>query len=217
VCATLCPTDALTIPAHGCSVAELLDVFERDRAIFRRSGGGVTCTGGEPLRQWRFLTTLLSECQRRGLHTVVETCGFAREEALEAVLPYVNQLFFDLKHPGESEHLSLTGRDNRLVLRNLRTASTVLGEQGKTLIVRYVVVPGVNDGDAVDALATLAAGLPHLDLVELLPLHAYGSYKYVALGRKYDLEGRPSPSGEDMERHRATIEERGCACVIGNV
>lgn len=216
VCASLCPTNALSVPAHECSVAELLDFFERDRAIFRRSGGGVTCTGGEPLRQWRFLTTVLSECQRRGLHTVVETCGFAGKEALEAVLPYVDQLFFDLKHPGGPEHLRLTWRDNTPVLRNLRVASAVLGERGKALIVRYVVVPGLNDGDAIDALATLVADLPHLDLVELLPLHAYGSYKYAALGREYGLEGCPSPSGEEMERHRAFIEEQGCVCVIGN-
>jgi pyruvate formate lyase activating enzyme len=217
VCASLCPTVALSVPAHECSTAELLDLFERDRAIFRKSGGGVTCTGGEPLRQWSFLSVLLSECRRRGLHTVVETCGFAGEEAVAAVLPFVDQLFFDLKHLDGLEHVRLTWRDNSIILRNLRRASAILGEQGGGLVVRYVVVPGINDGDNIVALADLAASLPHIDRVELLPLHAYGSYKYVALGRPYELAGHSAPSADEMEMYRRTVEERGCTCEIGNV
>ena len=215
-CAPVCPTGALTVPARACSLGELLDGFERGRAIYRRSGGGVTCTGGEPLRQARFLQLLLAECRHRGLHTVVETCGCAGKGALDAVLPHVDWLYFDLKHPGGPEHARITGGDNTAILRNLRHASRILGEQGKTLVVRYVVVPNMNDGDAIDALAAIVASLPHVDRVELLPYHSYGSYKYAALGRSYELEGRSSPSAAEMERYRHTVESRGCSCVIGN-
>jgi pyruvate formate lyase activating enzyme len=197
-------------------MSELLDGFERDRAIYRRSGGGVTCTGGEPLRQAPFVGALLAECKRRGLHTVVETCGCVSGDALAAVLDHVDWLFFDLKHPGGAEHKRLTGRDNAAILRNLGHASLALGKRSKTLVLRYVVVPGVNDGDNIDALADLSVGLPHLDAVELLPYHSYGSYKYGALGRHYELEHQQPPSAAVMEAYRRALERRGCPCTIGN-
>ena len=59
------------------SVGDLLAEIEKDRIFYDTSGGGVTFSGGEPLMQASFLTALLASCQRRGIHTVVDTSGYA--------------------------------------------------------------------------------------------------------------------------------------------
>ena len=60
-CSSVCPTGALFV--YGCfyTLSQILDVIERDRHIYRRSGGGITCTGGEPLLQAGFLQHLLAD------------------------------------------------------------------------------------------------------------------------------------------------------------
>ena len=56
----------------------------QDKAFYEESGGGVTVSGGEPLVQIDFVQALLSACKKEGLHTAVETTGFAAPEVCEA-------------------------------------------------------------------------------------------------------------------------------------
>ena len=44
-----------------------------------------------------FLMALLSAAKKEGLHTAVETCGFAPREAFEAALPLVDLFLYDYK------------------------------------------------------------------------------------------------------------------------
>jgi pyruvate formate lyase activating enzyme len=194
-----------------------MNIFERDRHIYRRSGGGVTCTGGEPLLQATFVGLLLSQCQSKGIHTVLETCGFSSEARFIGIIKNIDWLFFDLKHVDKDRHIQLTGCNNSLILANLEKASYLFGKAGKTLIIRQVVVPSINDGRNIDALGKLAASLPYVDKVELLSYHGYGSYKYHALGRIYSLEHLEPPSEDDMQKYRKIIESHGIKCTISNI
>ena len=76
-CTTFCPTGARELIGETVLVGELVSELERDLAFFESSGGGVTFSGGEPLAQPVFLTACLEACRERGLHTAVDTCGFA--------------------------------------------------------------------------------------------------------------------------------------------
>src|SRR5690554_4900443 len=49
----------------------------KDRAILEKNGGGVTFSGGEPLFQASFLLEVITHLE--GLHTAIETSGFASE------------------------------------------------------------------------------------------------------------------------------------------
>ena len=51
----------------------------------------VVITGGEPLMQPEFTYALLHQAKERGLHTCLETCGYAPWEKLEALIPFVRQ------------------------------------------------------------------------------------------------------------------------------
>jgi len=73
------PGQRYTYLSGAYTLAQLMDVIERDRHIYRRSGGGITCTGGEPFLQAAFLRQLLARCHEVGIHTAVETCGCVDE------------------------------------------------------------------------------------------------------------------------------------------
>ncbi len=132
---------------------------------------GVTFSGGEPLMQPPFLTALLSGCRELGLHTAVDTCGFAPAEQLQAVAALSDLFLFDLKCLDAARHQAYTGVSNALILENLR----LLGRLHARLWVRLPLVPGLNDDPAeLTGLAQFVATIPGVELVQLLPYRPSG-------------------------------------------
>jgi pyruvate formate lyase activating enzyme len=205
-CVSVCSPKALEIWGRFYSMHELLEIIEKDRQVYRESGGGITLTGGEPLYQWKDVRELLQVCHQRGIHTAVETCAYSNKEHFEQMLHQVDWLFIDLKHMDSDTHLKLTGKRNDLILRNTRLASNVLKQRRKILVIRMVVVPGINDGENINAMANFVKSLPYVEGIELLPYHRYGTYKYSLLGRTYDLAELEPPNSEAMARYRKLIE-----------
>ena len=216
-CCLVCPTGALWIYGRFYTLSQIMDVIERDRYIYRRSGGGITCTGGEPLLQARFLQHLLAKCHELGIHTTLETSGCARKSEFQKTLTNIDWLFFDLKTIDNTKHKKFTGKDNALILDNLRLASSFLGQMGKVLVIRQVIVPGLNDESNVRALAELAGQLPHVNMIELLPYHNYGMHKYRSLGREYLLQEIVPPSEDKLKEYKEIIESSGIDCNIGGL
>ena len=216
-CVSSCRVNALISYGVYYEIHQLLDIIERDRHAFRKTGGGITCTGGEPLHQPDFLKALFSQCQSRGIHTVLETSGYAEASTFREILNHVDWLFFDLKHLDNSQHLKLTGQSNAIILNNLQIASDILGKKGRSLVIRQVIVPGLNDGENTDSLIQLATRLPHVDMIELLPYHSYGSCKYKALGKNYRLDDVFPPSKDYLLNVKNAIRKAGITCTIGGL
>jgi pyruvate formate lyase activating enzyme len=189
-----------------------MSLIERDRQAYRKSGGGITLTGGEPLYQWEGVKELLQVCNRRGIHTAVETCAYA-EEHFEEILHYVDWLFIDLKHMDSDSHLKVTGKRNDLILKNTRLASNVLARRKKVLVIRMVIVPGINDGQNINATVNFIRSLPYVEKVELLPYHRYGAHDYTLLGRIYGLPDLKPPAPKVIASYRKLLESRGIACL----
>lgn len=211
VCVSVCLRNALEIWGRKYSIGELVDILERDRSVHKRSGGGVTCTGGDPLFQSGFTLELLKACRKRGIHMAIETCGYVDEEPFRAILKEVDWLCIDLKHMSCKDHLLLTGKRNDLILRNLRLASSMLAVRQRALVIRMVVVPGVNDNKNIYEMAAFLRTLPFITIVELLPYHAYGVYKYDLLGHSYNLKDITTPTTEVMARYNELLESEGIA------
>jgi len=216
-CVHACPSEALHIYGDIWTLSQVMDAIENDRHIYRKSGGGITCTGGEPLLQAAFVHRLLAGCREVGIHTALETCGYADEAAFLKTLSLVDCLFFDLKHLNSHRHKKLTGKDNAIILRNLRTASSLFSETEKVLVIRQVIVPGLNDENNIRALAELAGALPHLNMIELLPYHAYGLHKYRTLAREYPLQDLEPPSEDRLVEYKNVVERQGIQCKIGEL
>jgi len=189
-CVSACLYEAREVIGQTVSVGEILRQIRRDRRFYDRSGGGVTLTGGEPLQQCAFSADLLKACRAEGIHTAMETCGFAPASCIDAVLPHLNLLYYDLKHIDPDAHKRLTGQSNESILANLeRVARSFV--QG-TIVIRVPWVPEYNGyEDVLEGILDFVSVLPNIDHVEIMPYHRLGAGKYDGLGRRYLLDGRP--------------------------
>ena len=163
------------------SVGEVLDDIERDRIFYDESGGGITLSGGEPMMQFDFAYELLKTAKSRGLHTALETSGYAPIEDYMCILPYVDELLWDCKLVESSAHKKYTGVGNELILDNLRQ----LCAKGAAVKLRCPIIPGVNDTDAhFEAVNSLVRELG-ISSVKIMPYHKLGISKAKKLGREY--------------------------------
>jgi pyruvate formate lyase activating enzyme len=211
-CAEACVTGARRMVGRRVSVEVLLEEILRDRAFFETSGGGVTFSGGEPLLQAGFLVAALEGCRRQGLHTAVDTCGYASPESLDAVAALVDLWLYDLKTLDEARHLSATGVPLAPILENLRR----LDAAGARIWVRIPLVPGFNDGGGdLDALGALVASLARTQRVHLLPFHRGAERKRERLGRDGACEQYSQPSPETLEEARQRLSAFGLDVIAG--
>jgi len=182
-CVKICPSGAIEQAGKYFNVEDLVEEIEKDRIFFNNSGGGVTFSGGEPLSQWRFLVEVLKSCKERGLHTALDTTGYAAWDIFEQVLDYTDLVLYDLKHFDTDIHRKYTGVKNDIILKNI--AQTV--EKKKTWI-RVPVIPRFNDNEEYMRMLIeliLKLNNRNIEKVSLLPYHSWGEQKYERLGQLY--------------------------------
>ena len=210
-CAQVCYAQALVLLGQERSVEEVLAEVVKDRAFYETSGGGMTLSGGEPMYQAEFATALLAGAQAEGLHTALDTSGYARWELYERALPYVDLVLFDLKHSEPTAHQVGAGVDNALILENLRR----LAASGVEILVRVPTVPGFNASPEVMAgMARVVAGLPAPVVMELLPYHRLGEGKYVSLGQERPEMQATPPDGELLDELVQVVRGMGVECKL---
>ena len=187
------------------TVAEVMAIVERDRAYYRRSGGGLTLSGGEVLRQPVFARSLLKAAKENGIHTAMESTALAEYREIEKILPYLDVFLMDIKHIKPDKHKEFTGVDNKTILENAKK----IAASGLTqLVIRVPVIPGFNatTGEIRD-IAIFAGNLPGVGEMHLLPYHRFGEGKYAALGRKYPMGDVPPPTESEMKALKAVAAE----------
>jgi len=188
---------------------------EKDRPFYRRSGGGVTLGGGEPLAQYQFTTELLKTAHGAYLHTALETCGYAPWPHFAVVLEHVDLLQFDIKHMDPVQHKELTGQSNELILDNLQKVRSI--KEARDVIIRIPVIPGCNDSvKNIRATAEFAIGLGFRK-IELVPYHKLGISKYYQYGKFYLLHGCELPSDVDLAHLREVVSACGANEVGGSI
>ena len=69
------------------TVAEVMETVEKDRTYYRRTGGGLTLSGGESLCQPEFAEALLRAANEAGISTALESMGYADYSIIERILP----------------------------------------------------------------------------------------------------------------------------------
>lgn len=209
-CVRACPRADLSLSGREYGIDEIVGICLQDKDFYAESGGGATLSGGEVMLQPAFALELLRRLRSHGIHTALETNGFADPAVFAEVAGAADLLLFDMKHHDARKHREGTGVDNALILANLKQA---VG-RGMRVLARIPVIPGYNDGpaDAVGFAAALAA-VP-LDKVQLLPFHQFGQNKYRRLGMRYGLEDMPQMRAEDLEKFGNALAEAGVREVI---
>jgi pyruvate formate lyase activating enzyme len=207
-----CPTGALQAVGRTMESAELVKTLLRDRIFFDESGGGVTFSGGEPLMQAAFVIEAMRMLQSEGVHTTLDTCGFARWDDVRDAAAHAHLVLYDIKVMDEARHQAATGVSNQLILQNLQALTTTHAN----IRIRLAVIPGVNDDEAnLDATAAFLQRLPGIRHVDLLPYHATGEAKFARAGMDYTLHGTPSPGNDHLASVAALFRARGLTATIG--
>lgn len=189
-CADMCFNEALAVVGKQMTADEVLAEAVRDRVFYENSGGGVTLSGGEPLSHPEFSAELLTKLREAGIHTAMETCGFAGKEVFERIAPLCDLLLFDLKETDPNRHKEFTGVPLEPILDNLRLADDL----GVKIHLRLPVIPGLNDReDHFENAGKIAKSLKNLVRAQIMPYHKLGAYKYATLGREYTLREVEEP------------------------
>ena len=195
---TMRTEDCVKTVGQDVSVREVLEIVERDRGDYRRSGGGLTLSGGESLCQPDFALALLRESKYRGISTAIESMGCAEWGTIERLLPYIDQYLLDIKHTNPNKHREFTGKSNERMLENARK----IAASGQTeLTIRVPVIPTFNATEGeIAQIAEFTKTLPGVKALHLLPYHRLGQDKYAGLNREYTMAHITPPSNEEMQK-----------------
>ncbi|HSV31777.1 MAG TPA: glycyl-radical enzyme activating protein [Atribacteraceae bacterium] len=197
-CVLPCPSSALEIIGREVTVKEVVAEALKDEVFYFQSGGGVTISGGEPLRQGNFVTELLFALKALGYHLTLDTSGYSRGDEsdlrqLLALAPDLDLILYDLKLIDEQKHREYVGVSNQTILEN----ACILGvKYPHKVVFRYPLIPGLNDSISdIKALGTFLSRFPRCAL-EILPYHRLGVGKYRKTGRAWELAELMPPKEE---------------------
>lgn len=200
-CVERCPNGALKLFGKSVPVQDILQTVLADEPYYAATGGGVTFSGGECMLQIDAVKQLAAACKNRGVSVAVDTAGHLPYEYFQMLAPFVDLYLFDVKAYSPKTHEQYVGVDNGLILDNLRR----LLKENRRVWVRIPVVQGVND--SVQEMQKIKAFLDECgapEKVELLPYHALGEDKAVALG--LTVQRFSAPSAETLGLLKAVFD-----------
>jgi glycyl-radical enzyme activating protein len=212
-CLPTCTHDALKMIGEEWTVERVMAEVVRDIDFYQQSGGGITLSGGEPMGQFNFALEILKACRGLGIHTCIETSGFAPQHKYLEILPWVDLFLFDYKATETETHKKLIGVPNRLILDNLE----FLYNQKAALLLRCPLIPGVNDTpEHLQGIANISKKYPDLVGLELMAYHDLGKDKITQLGQEYPLTGIETASESTRQNWMESLAALGCErSVIG--
>ena len=215
-CVETCPAKAITRVGKQMTHEELLKKLLSDKPFYDISGGGVTLSGGEATLCTEWVGELARKLHENGVRVLIETCGFFSYDAAEKyLLPYVSDIFCDIKIYDREAHKKYCGVYNDLILSNFRRMYAEREKYGYTVKPRVPLIPGITDTDEnLTAIADymLSCGV---EKTELLAYNPTWYHKTDKLGISLAPELKDLTSWqpkEKLEHAKAIFRERGIEC-----
>ena len=193
-------------------IKTIIDEIDKDILFFEESGGGVTFSGGEPLMQVDFLVELLRKSKELGIHTTIDTCGYAGFDSFQKVIPFTDLFLYDLKLMDENVHIHYTGVSNKLINENF----IKLNKENIQMRIRIPLIPDVTD--TVDNLLDLINFIKHnsnIKEVDLLPFNILCTDKYKKMAIDNKFLGVKQQSKKTLEKISNLFIKNGFDVSIG--
>jgi pyruvate formate lyase activating enzyme len=211
-CAKACIYKALYICGADYTVEELYQRVCKDVPFYEQSGGGVTVSGGEPLSQPEFTLQFLKILKQHGIHTALDTTGYAQYSVIEPLLPYTDLFLYDLKHVDGEQHRIVTGVENQLILENARR----IAKAGGLMQIRLPIIPDFNDAEEdIRETGLFCRSLGNaVCLVQLLPYHNLGAMKYSRIDDVKIVLEAEQPSEEKIRSLKELLEGLGLPVTV---
>ena len=186
------------------TVDEIIEAYDKCKEFLKN--GGITVTGGEPLMQIPFLTTLFQRCKELGINTCLDTSGITyqekKREEFDKLMAVCDLVMLDIKHIYPKEHRELTGMSNETIL----AFANYLASIEKPMWVRHVVVPGITlKKEPLLDLGRFLGGCRNLKALDVLPFHKMGEAKYKNMGLEVPLADVPAATKEQAIEAREYI------------
>lgn len=215
-CVDACTGTALRKVGGWLSVKQVVEKVIRYKPFFDHSDrGGVTLSGGEPMFQPDFALKLIRSCRGVGIHTAMETCGYAKYEVLKKIAQNLDLLIYDVKHMDEASHVIGTGKSNRLILENLKR---LCREVNTKIVVHVPLISGFNDEDEnIIETAEFVSSLRKIQQIDLLPFNELASGKYKAMGLDWEYANVRRQSPEKLAKLQKIVESYGLEVTIGGL
>lgn len=189
-------------------VEELMTEILKDLVFYEESGGGATFSGGEPMMQPEFLLKMLKSCRKNGIHTAVDTSGYASTDSFKTIAEFTDLFLFDLKLANNKEHIKYTGVPNALIHKNL----SALNEIGKSIRIRIPLIPGITDTpENISGIMKLIEKLNNIEGVDILPFNELIDGKYTRLEKNLELRELKTQTEEELNSISREFEANGYA------
>ena len=184
-CVDACPQAAIELKGNAIGIEKLAAELVKDRAYFG-ADGGITLSGGEVLIQHEAALELSRLIKAEGVNVAVDTAGCYDFRLLEAMLPYVDIVLYDLKIFDNEAHKQIVKGDNRLITENYRR----LIDSNTRVWVRTPIIKGATDSE--ENIAAIGSFIADAGLPERWELCAFNNLcldKYRRLDREWDYSG----------------------------
>jgi len=204
-CVEACPNGALEIKGEYVTAGEIVRAAERLIPFFRRTGGGITLSGGEPLSQPEFARAVAALCKEAGIHTAIEISGYCDRRILEQMCAVTDLFLYDIKHSDNELHKRYTGVSNVRILDNLQW----LVSRGADVVVRVPLIPRHNDSpEEVEAIGRQAKAIGAAK-ISLLPFNPATRGKYSWLRKRCPVENAKKQDAEYVKALENRLHRMG--------
>lgn len=209
-CTKVCYANSKKMVGRWVTRAEVIAEIEKDRIVYKNSGGGVTIGGGEPVCQPEFVEALLRDCRQLSIHTAIETSGYGEWDKIKGIFDHLDQVFMDIKSMDSAKHKEITGVGNELILENAKK----IAEKGLNIVFRIPLIPGCNDSkENIIETAEFVSSLGENVQLEILPYHRLGEDKYTWMDKEYVLKGIAVQDKAVKREAEKLAEKHGCRVV----
>lgn len=187
------------------------ELFSNIREKAKTPNIQITISGGEPLVQPDFVNELVKLCVKNNISIELETAGYFGWEKVKKFIENFDHIYYDLKILDSFLHKQLTGKENKIILKNLKKLSKINPDK---ITLTIPVIRSINSSpEMFEEIAKLCLKLK-IKKARLLPYQTNGIKKYQELGRFYTLPFAVAPSQTELESLLTILKKSGIACSI---
>lgn len=215
-CIKVCPNGALKVAGFWTDAEKITNQIEKYKVFYKNSdNGGVTISGGDPIFQSEFSLKVLEACEKRGIHTAVETSAFGPEDVFMEIIRHTRLLLIDIKHMDSVKHKEGTGVCNELILKNLRNWSQMVNRP--ECVIRIPLIPDFNDDEKNISETCSFVKEIGLKQIDLLPFNILPTSKYRELGKEWEYTGVSSQTSDKLEKLSSIVNSFGLKTTVGGL
>jgi pyruvate formate lyase activating enzyme len=178
-CVDVCPTGAIQFTGYQISATDIMSEIGKDILYYKKSGGGVTLTGGEPLYQPEFSIEILKACNEFNIHTAIESSLYCDRETIDRISDFVDLFIIDIKIFDLTKHIRYTGKSNEMIKDNFE----YITNSGKSIIVRIPMIPDITDtAENKNAIERFVHSVDKTIPIEYISYNPLAENNYTKLG-----------------------------------